>query len=92
MIRLNDKQYWLYAAVDPGINELLHTNLEPTRKSVIAHPFFRKLREKHDIDDAAFFVDGATPLKDACLATASILDTNATEIETALKVFLLDKV
>ena len=30
VIRLNDEQYWLYAAVDPDTNELLHTALEPT--------------------------------------------------------------
>ena len=30
VIQLNDEQYWLYAAVDPETNELLHTSLEPT--------------------------------------------------------------
>jgi len=66
VIRLDDEQYWLYAAVDPDTNELLHTKLEPTRTKVLAHSFFRELREKHDVDDAVFLVDGATPLKDAC--------------------------
>ena len=51
VIRLNDEQYWLYAAVDPETNELLHTTLEPTTNKVIAHAFFAELREKHDIDD-----------------------------------------
>ncbi|WP_299268677.1 IS6 family transposase [Halorientalis sp.] len=66
VIRLNDEQYWLYAAVDPDTNELLHTKLEPTRTNVIARTFFAELREKHDVDDAVFLVDGAAPLKDAC--------------------------
>jgi putative transposase len=66
VIRLNDEQYWLYAAVDPETNELLHTKLQPTRTNVLAHAFFTELREKHDVDDAVFLVDGATPLKDAC--------------------------
>jgi putative transposase len=66
VIRLNDEQYWLYAAVDPETNELLHTTLEPRRTNVLAHTLFRKRREKHDVDDAAFLVDGATPLKAAC--------------------------
>ena len=66
VIRLNDEQYWLYAAVDPETNKLLHTKLEPTRTNVIAYSFFRELREKHDVDDAVFLVDGATPLNDAC--------------------------
>ncbi|QGX95575.1 IS6 family transposase [Haloplanus rallus] len=66
VIRLNDEQYWLYAAVDPETNELLHTKLEPARTNVIAYSFFRELREKHDVDDAVFLVDGAKPLNDAC--------------------------
>jgi len=66
VIQLDDQRYWLYAAVDPKTNELLHTQLEPTRTNVLAHRFFAELREKHDVDDAVFLVDGATPLKDAC--------------------------
>jgi len=66
VIRLNDEQYWLYAAVDPETNELLYTKLEPTRTNVIAYSFFRELREKHDVDDAVFLVDGAAPLSNAC--------------------------
>ncbi len=66
VIQLNDERYWLYAAVDPDTNELLHTTLEPTRTNVIAHAFFTELCEKHNVDDAVFLVNGATPLKDAC--------------------------
>ena len=66
LIRLNDEQYWLYAAVDPDTSELLHTKLEPTRTNVLAYSFFRELREKHAVDNAVFLIDGATPLKDAC--------------------------
>ncbi len=51
MIRPNDEQYWLYAAVDLETNELLHTTLEPTEINVIAHTFFVERREKHDVDD-----------------------------------------
>jgi len=32
VIRLKDEQYWLYAAVDPETNDLLHTRLEPIIK------------------------------------------------------------
>ncbi|ELY84387.1 IS6 family transposase [Natrinema gari] len=66
VIRLNDEQYWLYAAVDPETNNLLHTKLEPVRTNGFAHAFFAELREKHDVDDAVFLVDGAAPLQDAC--------------------------
>jgi len=51
VIRLNDEQYWLYAAVDPETNELLHTQLEPTTNSVLAQQFLAQFREKHDVDD-----------------------------------------
>src|SRR6056297_1795714 len=43
VIRLNDEQYWLYAAGDPETNELLYTKLEPTRTNVIARSFFAEL-------------------------------------------------
>src|SRR6056297_328059 len=66
VIRIDDEQYWLYAAVDPDSNELLHTKLEPTRTNALAEMFFGELREKHDVDNAVFLVDDATPLKEAC--------------------------
>jgi len=66
VIQLNDEQYWLYAAVNPETNELLYTKLEPTTNKVIAHGFFAELREKHDVDDAVFLIDGSHSLKDAC--------------------------
>jgi putative transposase len=51
VIRFNDEQYWLYAAVDSDTNELLHTAFEPTRTNVISRGLFAELREKHDVDD-----------------------------------------
>ena len=66
MIQIDDEQYWLYAAVDPDSNDLLHTTLEPTRTNVIADRFLAKLREKHDVDDAIFLVDSAVQLHRAC--------------------------
>jgi transposase-like protein len=40
VIQLDDEQYWLYAAVDPDSNDLLHTKLEPTRNNMFADQFF----------------------------------------------------
>jgi transposase-like protein len=57
VIRLEHKQYWLYAAVDPKTNYLLHTQLELTSNNVLADQFFAELRDKHDIDDATVLVD-----------------------------------
>jgi len=66
VIRLNAEQYWLYAAVDPETNELLHTKLETPTTKVLAHSFLTELSEKHDVDDAVFLVDGSHSLQDAC--------------------------
>jgi len=66
VIRLNDEQYWLYAAVDPETNELLYARLEPMRNKVIAYAFFAELYEKHDVDSAVFLINGSHSLKDAC--------------------------
>ncbi len=66
VIRLNNEQYWLSAAVDPETTELLHTKLEPTANKLIAHAFCAELREKHDVDDAVFLIDGSHSLTDAC--------------------------
>ncbi|PSP64458.1 IS6 family transposase [Halobacteriales archaeon QH_8_67_27] len=66
VIRIDDEQYWLYAAVDPDSNELLHAKLETTRTNALAEVFVGELREKHAVDDTVFLVDGATPLKEAC--------------------------
>ena len=49
-----------------SMNELLHTKLEPTTNKVIAHAFVAELREKHDVDDAVFLIDGSQSLKAAC--------------------------
>jgi transposase-like protein len=66
VIQIDDQRYWLYAAVDRESNESLHTRLETTRTNALAERFFGELRQKHDVDDAAFLVDDATPLKEAC--------------------------
>ncbi len=66
VIQLDDEQYRLYAAVDPDLNDLLHTQIEPVRNNAFADQFFAELREKHDVDDAIILVDGAAPLHRAC--------------------------
>ena len=66
MIQLNDEQYWLYAAVDPETNELLHTSFEPSTNTVIDQTFLTEISEKHDVSDAVFLVDGSHSLQAAC--------------------------
>jgi len=59
VIPLNDERFWLYAAVDPDTNRLLHVKLSPTRNQAITEMFLAELREKHLVDDAVFLVDSA---------------------------------
>ncbi|MDB9278565.1 IS6 family transposase [Halorubrum ezzemoulense] len=65
VIRLDDEHYWLYSAVDPETNDLLHTQLEPTINNALADRFFADLRDKHDVDDANIPVDGSASLQRA---------------------------
>ncbi|WP_302081602.1 IS6 family transposase [Salinibaculum rarum] len=61
-IRVNTEQYWLYAAVDPETNRILHSRLFPTYTIPIAREFLAELAEKHDVSDAVFLVDDADDL------------------------------
>ena len=65
VIRVNNEQYWLYAAVDPDTNNFLHIRLFPTYATALTEIFLRELREKHDVSDAVFLVDGARHLQTA---------------------------
>ncbi|SDY75369.1 IS6 family transposase [Halopenitus persicus] len=64
-IRINNEQYWLYAAVDPETNRILHSQLFPTYTIPIGREFLAELAEKHDVEDALFLVDDANDLKGA---------------------------
>jgi transposase-like protein len=66
VIQLNNEQYWLYAAVDPETNELLHSQLEPTANNVLVQQFLAEVREKYDVDDGLFLIDSSHSLKDVC--------------------------
>ncbi|WP_096391572.1 IS6 family transposase [Halopenitus persicus] len=65
VIRINDQQYWLYAAVDPSTNHFLHIRLFSTYTTAVTEIFLRELREKHDVDDTLFLVDDADWLQTA---------------------------
>lgn len=60
VIRINDQQFWLYAAADPETNELLHARLFSTTRTALTETFLRELQQKHDVEAAEFLVDGAT--------------------------------
>ncbi|MDT3434239.1 IS6 family transposase [Haloarcula sp. 1CSR25-25] len=63
VIRINDQQFWLYAAADPQSNELLHVRLFATTTTTLTELFLRELRQKHDVETAVFLVDGAQHLQ-----------------------------
>jgi len=65
VIRIDDQRYWLYAAVDTETNEFLHVKLGTAQNLGLSEIFFRELREKHDVSDAVFLVDGAQWLQEA---------------------------
>ena len=71
VIRINDQQYWLYAAGDPETNQLLHVRLFATTTTALTEIFLRELRQKHDVESAEFLVDGAQHLQTA-LARAGL--------------------
>jgi transposase-like protein len=59
VIQINGQRYWLYAAVDPQSNKYLHVRLFPSRTQALTEMFLAELREKHQVEDAIFLVDGA---------------------------------
>ncbi|MHC3378334.1 IS6 family transposase [Haloarcula sp. H-GB5] len=63
VIRINDQQFWLYAAADPQSNELLHVRLFATTTTTLTEIFLRELRHKHNVETAVFLVDGAQHLQ-----------------------------
>ncbi|MXR40775.1 IS6 family transposase [Halobaculum sp. WSA2] len=65
VIQINDERHWLYAAVDPGTNEFLHVRLFQTRTTQLTVLFLRKLREKQQVEQATFLIDGAHDLNAA---------------------------
>jgi putative transposase len=65
VIRINDQQFWLYAAADPQSSELLHVRLFATTTTALTEIFLRELRQKHDVESAVFLVDGAKHLQTA---------------------------
>jgi transposase-like protein len=59
VIQLDDQRYWLYAAINPDTDEFLHVKLGTAQNIGLSGLFFSELREKHEVSDAVFLVDGA---------------------------------
>ncbi|PGF17253.1 IS6 family transposase [Natrinema sp. CBA1119] len=65
VIQLDEHRYWLYTAVDPETNKILHIRLYSTTTTALTEWFLQELTEKHDLGDAVFLVDGAKHLQTA---------------------------
>jgi len=65
VIRVNGERCWLYAAVNPDTNELLHARLFQTLTTQLTLRFLRELREKQQVEQATFLVDRARHLQAA---------------------------
>ena len=65
VIRVNGQRRWLFAAVDPETNEILHSRLFPTRTTELTVLFLRELKRKQSVEQATFLIDNAQHLKTA---------------------------
>ncbi|ADB63038.1 Transposase and inactivated derivatives-like protein (plasmid) [Haloterrigena turkmenica DSM 5511] len=63
VIRIDGRQYWLYAEADPETNKIHHTRLFSTTTTVLTERFLRESIEKHDVENAVFLVDGTQHLQ-----------------------------
>jgi len=62
MIRLHGQDHWLYGAVDPNTNEILHVSLFPTTTKQTTRWFLDELHRRYQLDDVLFLVDDANYL------------------------------
>jgi transposase-like protein len=59
MIRLHGQQFWLYGAVDPQTNEILHVSLFPIATKQTTRWFLAELNHRYQLTDVLFLVDDA---------------------------------
>lgn len=66
VIQINNEQYWLYAAVYPSTNCLLHARLFPTRTTAVSSEIIANPRKKSQVDHSIVLVYGVPWLQAAC--------------------------
>ncbi|MCG1008131.1 IS6 family transposase [Halorubrum lacusprofundi] len=59
MIRLHGQKFWLYEAVDPYTNEILHLSHYSTATKQTTRWFLTELHRRYQLDDVEFLVDDA---------------------------------
>ena len=65
VVQLDKHRYWLYTAVGPEANKILHKRLYSTTTTALTERFLQERTEKHDLNDAVYLVDGAKHLQTA---------------------------
>jgi putative transposase len=59
MIRLHGQKFWLYGAVDPQTNKVLHVRLYPTANKQTTRWFLNELHQRYQLNNVEFLVDDA---------------------------------
>ena len=62
MIRVTGHEHWLYGAVDPSTNEIIHVTLFSATTKQTTRWFLAELHRRCQLDDPVFLVDGASYL------------------------------
>jgi transposase-like protein len=62
VVKVDGERFWLYAANGPDTNVIHHVAQYFTRTVATTKMFLADLAEKHEVEDAAFLVDGASRL------------------------------
>jgi transposase-like protein len=62
LIRVNGEDHWLYGAVDPKTNEIIHLSLFPSTTKQTTRWFLEELHRQCRLNDSVFLVDGASYL------------------------------
>ena len=62
MIRINGDDHWLYGAVGPETNEIIHPGLSATTTKQTPRWFLDELHQQCYLDETVFLVDGANYL------------------------------
>ena len=62
MIHLHGQDFWLYGAVDPQTNEILHVSPFPTVTEQTTRWFLAEIHRRYQLDGIEFLVDNASYL------------------------------
>ena len=85
-ILVNDEEHWLYAAVDPETDRIIHAGGFSRYSIPIRREFLTELCEKHGVGDAVFLVDDAAASRVRSVEKGMSIASRSTAIEIKLEV------